>query len=730
MATDYKNIIDWDAAPALEAETFTQSFEYDAMNRLTKTNLPDGSWSKPGYNKAGLLENMKMHKPGDPDSVIYVTNINYNEKGQRTEIYFGNNSKTKYEYHEKTFRLIRLLTTRHSGAETLQDLEYTYDPVGNITRIYDSALDVYYYNNSQITPEGTYEYDALYRLKTATGRELNSLSMPGYEDFANDLGIPYDGSKMRNYEQQYQYDELGNILQMKSVGQWTRDYYYTSGGNQLTGHAQGGMNTYYYDAHGNTIQMPHLSEILWDYKDQLKEVDLGGGGTAYYVYDASGKRVRKIIEKPGGIVEERLYLGGYEVFRRTNNGTLEVERKSIFVEDGTKTIAQIDDDGTTQTIRYQYDNHLGSASLELDETGDIISYEEYHPFGTTSFRSGRSLTEVSLKRYKYVGKERDNETGLYYYGARYYADWIGRFVSVDAKAGKYLQLTPYHYTSNNPVTFLDFDGNDFGVKVNHKDRTIVIHANINTYTDQGYKDMNKAVAKWNSLKVKLENGYTVSYELTVTPPKYSDSEIRDERKNVMEKVKEESGRKAGKIAGREKEAAMILENRESALEATKSSNVDNLYLRNQVPDFEYAIEFTKVEKAYDPYIKKVTYKNGMATSTGGFTFNHKYVTMAIWRDEKLENEDRNQADNPPAVWHEIGHLFGLNDKGKGIYYADKTIMDYSFLSFSKNKDTENIGEIETQLILNYAKEHNNVPVEEINKSGDKVEFRKMDFNIK
>ena len=54
------------------------------------------------------------------------------------------------------------------------------------------------------------------------------------------------------------------------------------------------------------------------------------------------------------------------------------------------------------TVRYQYDNHLGSASLELDAYANIISYKEYHPFGTTSYRSGRTETETSQKRYKYV----------------------------------------------------------------------------------------------------------------------------------------------------------------------------------------------------------------------------------------------------------------------------------------------------------------------------------------
>ncbi|WP_320019765.1 RHS repeat-associated core domain-containing protein [Labilibaculum manganireducens] len=109
-------------------------------------------------------------------------------------------------------------------------------------------------------------------------------------------------------------------------------------------------------------------------------------------------------------------------------------------------------------IRYQYDNHLGSASLELDESAGIISYEEYHPFGTSSYRSGRTETETSQKRYKYVGKECDNETGLYYYGARYYASWLCRFVSVDPLQFDYPHYTPFQYAGNKPITYIDLDG--------------------------------------------------------------------------------------------------------------------------------------------------------------------------------------------------------------------------------------------------------------------------------
>ncbi len=103
-------------------------------------------------------------------------------------------------------------------------------------------------------------------------------------------------------------------------------------------------------------------------------------------------------------------------------------------------------------------NKLFVVTLELDENAEIISYEEYYPFGSTSYRTGRNETEVSQKRYKYVMKELDNETGLYYYGMRYYASWLARFISVDPLQHEYPYYTPFQYAGNKPITFIDLDG--------------------------------------------------------------------------------------------------------------------------------------------------------------------------------------------------------------------------------------------------------------------------------
>jgi RHS repeat-associated protein len=108
-------------------------------------------------------------------------------------------------------------------------------------------------------------------------------------------------------------------------------------------------------------------------------------------------------------------------------------------------------------IRYQFTNHLDSSTLELDEAAEIISYEEYYPYGSTSYESVRKQVEVSPKRYRYTGKERDNETGFYYHGARYCAPWLGRWISCDP-AGMVDGTNLYAYVRNNPLRLVDPNG--------------------------------------------------------------------------------------------------------------------------------------------------------------------------------------------------------------------------------------------------------------------------------
>jgi RHS repeat-associated protein len=137
-------------------------------------------------------------------------------------------------------------------------------------------------------------------------------------------------------------------------------------------------------------------------------------------------------------------------------------RETLHIADDKQRIALVEtrtegnDPAPERLIRYQFGNHLGSATLEMDHHARIISFEEYTPYGSTSYQAVRSQTETP-KRYRYTGKERDEETGLYYYGARYYAPWLARWTTCDpVREGG----NPYVFVTNNPVRYADPDGKD------------------------------------------------------------------------------------------------------------------------------------------------------------------------------------------------------------------------------------------------------------------------------
>jgi RHS repeat-associated protein len=401
---------------------------------------------------------------------------------------------------------MHLVTTRPNHPETdkrtLQDLRYTYDPAGNITHIQDDAQQTIYFRNQRVEPSNDYVYDAVYRLLSAKGREhlgqtggqRNPPTAPdAFNQFHTHPDDPGDGNALGLYIEEYEYDAVGNFKAMHHRGSdpahpgWTRSYAYNepsllepakqSNRLSFTQIGEGTPERYTYDDHGNMTVMPHLPTLRWDFEDQLTQVDLQGGGTAYYVYDAAGQRVRKVIERNGATVEERIYLGGYEVYRKRQGGVLQLERQTLHIMDDKQRIALVEtrtqgnDGSPPQLFRYQFGNHLGSASLELDDEAKIISYEEYFPYGSTSYQAVHTSLEKNPKRYRYTGMERDEESGLEYHSARYYAPWLGRWTSTDP-AGLVDGLDLYSFARNSPVNLRDVSGTDsrIGTLVEYKEK--------------------------------------------------------------------------------------------------------------------------------------------------------------------------------------------------------------------------------------------------------------------
>lgn len=464
LVADYRTTPDWSGSPTLEPDDFTSSTTYDALNRPLTLTTPDNSVVRPMYNEANFLERMEVNLRGSTVTTEFIRNIDYDAKGQRERIEYGNGVQTSYEYDPLTLRLTRLHTQR--GTERLQDLSYIYDPTGNITAIRDDAQQTVYFNNAVVEPHVEYTYDAIYRLIAATGREhIGQVAQPQTSWNDEDrirLPHPQDGQAMRRYTEQYDYDAAGNFLQLlhqANGGSWTRSYAYEDASqvepgkqsNRLSRTSVGETNeTYTHNIHGNMISMPHLPLMRWDFQDQLQAsarqlVNNGSPETTYYVYDATGQRIRKVSERQAAAGQtpsrrnERIYLGGIEICReyKVDGATIALERQTLHIVDGQQRIALVEtrvqgDDSPAQLFRYQLANHLGSASLELDGVGQIISYEEYYPYGSTAYQAVRGAVETNPKRYRYTGQERDEETGLCYHGARYYAAWLGRWTAPDS----------------------------------------------------------------------------------------------------------------------------------------------------------------------------------------------------------------------------------------------------------------------------------------------------------
>jgi RHS repeat-associated protein len=478
------------AAPLLEplADQVETGGAFDALGRATSTVLADGTVVEPEYDEANRFAALRAQIGGTGPVVTFMAGQAYDALGRRTAAEYGNGLSTEFTHDPLSRKVTRIRTA--AGGPAVQDHHYVYEAAGRLVEADDAAQQAQFFAGAFVPARMRFRHDALGQLVEASGREHAGIPAgqqtgPGDATGAP-LPHPNDTAAVRLYTQQYEYDDLGNLTLMRHLangGGWTRRYRYAHDTdpadprNRLAATSAPGddpdgpyTHVYTHDDYGNLTAAPHLASLQWNWNDQLREADLGGGGTAWYEYTGGGARARKTVQRQGGLRTERRYLGAVEVYREWMNGTLRLERRTVHLADDTGRFAQVDTlvldtagtDGAplgTPVTRYQYGNHIGSATLETDAAGAVISYEEYHPYGSTAYRSSKPGTNLSLKRYRFHGKERDDETGLYDYGARLYAPWLGRWISADP-IGTGPGPNLYAYCGNDPSGRIDPSGTD------------------------------------------------------------------------------------------------------------------------------------------------------------------------------------------------------------------------------------------------------------------------------
>ncbi len=524
MTTNYKTTIDWTdpLTVPMEPEIYTVNNTFDALKRVVTQTTPDLTITTNTYNLAGLLKTVSLTYQDQTQQAL-VNRIDYNANAQRTLIQYANGVTTNYFYEDTTQRLNNLYSTRPDPVKPiLQNIHYFYDPVGNITRKRDKSAQTVFCNNQQVDPLSDYTYNAIYQLLQADGRQHPGINSNTYvngfkQSIYGDLCPPdvNDETKLEKYTEYYSYDDGGNLISKRHVGvstlPWTQSTLPFESNNRLIDFA--------YDTAGNqqSLQLNGSVALYWDYQNRLSGTGIiqrpGQEDDAdYYNYKADGTRARKVSERStnGGSVKEvheKIYLGNFEIKKiktiSSSGDTILLNRESLRVMDGSNCLTtmlywlldaakrEVDQSGT-RSLRFQMDDSLGSVSLEMDVNAQIISYEEYFPFGGTAIIAGSSQQEVKLKDYRYSGKECDDTTGLYYYGARYYISWLGRWLNPDP-TGPVDGLNLYTFVKNNPVTGVDVDGRWFLVPM-------IIGAAVTAYTSyqvassQGYSGWQLAAA--------------------------------------------------------------------------------------------------------------------------------------------------------------------------------------------------------------------------------------------
>ncbi|HEU5161321.1 MAG TPA: SpvB/TcaC N-terminal domain-containing protein [Streptosporangiaceae bacterium] len=455
-------------------KTFTTKYRYDTWNRVLQLTFPDGEVLSYGYDSGGMVTSAAGVKGrfGYP----YLKRMDYDKFGQRVLMEAGNGVITRYSYGDADRRLAAqqaALPADQSGGYAFQKVSYRYDPVGNITSITnDAALPSRGGPKLGGPSTQTFGYDDLNRLTSAAGEFRTG------EDKADRYRLDMSYDFIGNVAAKDQRHELvlggGNVRVDKDT---TYDLQYRYSDEKPHAPTAIGPDTMRYDANGNLIERDatpddHRRQLIWDEENRLACVQDTGKNqdmsqdpsscdkfskppAAGYVYDDQGNRIIKDAN------QTHIY---------PNQNFTERDRtdfKHVFVG-STRLVTKIAKSGNNfekDQFFYQSD-HLGSTTFGTDADGALAEHNEYFPTGETWVDEHPDTKNP----YLFTGKELDEETGLYYYGARYYDARTSLWQSPDPALAGYLtgegnggvykpgNLALYSYAEHNPVRVVDPDG--------------------------------------------------------------------------------------------------------------------------------------------------------------------------------------------------------------------------------------------------------------------------------
>jgi len=408
----------------MDSKSYLAAYEYDPAGNLVKVTDPSGKSTSYTIDGLGRVTSVKRDIK---DGQLAIAEYYYNPSGTIAGINFLNGVNTSYTYDTRD-RIKRIKTVDQKGNILVQQ-DHAYDAVGN--RISLTSKD---------EEDVRYEYDDLNRLiKVIYPKDSEEFK---YDAAGNRTSLSHAFGKI-----EYVYDAASNKLTEAKINDHGKiNYSHDGAGNQTkeqhyTGDAIVSEINYKYDPDNRLIEIskPINSISGADMPDDKSE----------YSYDESGMRIKKARN---GEAKYYVYdLANQVLCEIGGSGSIE----SSYVYANAQRIAEVKPDGS---ILFSHNDALGSPVLITDKDAKEVQRYIYEPFGNIVVSKG-----TGDNNYTFTGKERDIESNLFYFGARYYNPILGRFISKDLANPDYedpQSLNRYIYCLNNPLICVDIDGLD------------------------------------------------------------------------------------------------------------------------------------------------------------------------------------------------------------------------------------------------------------------------------
>jgi RHS repeat-associated protein len=435
--------------------TRTTKRSYDAFDRVTGTTDGFGKTLRYQYDANGNRTALT-----DPDNTVTrytfdalnrvntvtngggITSYDYDRSSLKTKVTYPNGTTATNTY-DRARRMLSLLNRQ--GVAPVSSYTYIYDPNGNRTQQIET--------NGGAAETTTYGFDNNDRLTQVT-----------YPD------------KITTYTFDSNANRLTEITTANSATTLNKTYAYNNR-NQLAAVTDNlaAINnvSYTFDANGNQVsktQGTTVTNFSYDVKDQLLRVNQNATNVGVFAYDYQGRR---IVKDMGGAIVRYSYDGTSVLVETDNTGTTLAK-----FDYGPDRLLSMNH--ATEGRAYYLFDALGSVSNLMNTAGAIQARYQYDAFGNYRAQAGSSFN-----RFAFTGHEKDNETNLYYFKARFYDPETGRFLNQDAYLGDVNtppSLHRYLYAYSNPTVWVDLTG--YEAWLYNKEEDIPYGANYKVYDEK------------------------------------------------------------------------------------------------------------------------------------------------------------------------------------------------------------------------------------------------------